>query len=121
MSLKEHLSKFPDIFHKRCGYTHKEMEEWREEHEKLYKAKVSQISSLDSKTIRELAEVARQLVDSLVWGDRKDIGDKFPRTPLTKKEYSIASRAYAEKWVKLSDVKALLVSPSTPTSGDKKE
>lgn len=61
LSLEEHLSKFPDTFHKRCGYTHKEMEEWRKEHEKLLEAKVSQIQALKTRYNKHLeAKSTRQ-------------------------------------------------------------
>lgn len=59
----------------------------------------------ESKTLDQLREIGRQLHDELCWGNRKDIGTKFPRTPLTPEECSIKSKEYhAEGWVKVNDV-----------------
>jgi len=71
---------------------------------------VEEILREKAKTIDEFEEKARQLNDELCWGNRKDIGIKFPRTPLTQEEYNAKAKEYhEEKWVKLSDVEAQCV------------
>jgi hypothetical protein len=63
----------------------------------------------EAKDLDELRETARQLHDALCWGNRKDIGKKFPRTPLTQEEYNEKARAlHEEGWVKAKDLEALL-------------
>lgn len=62
-----------------------------------------------AKKLYQLEEEARQLYDELCWGNRKDVGIKFPRTPLTHEEYREKSKAYHdEEWVRLKGVEAWL-------------
>jgi DNA repair ATPase RecN len=63
----------------------------------------------EAKDLDELRETARQLHDALCWGNRKDIGKKFPRTPLTQEEYNEKSKAlHEEGWIKVKDLEASL-------------
>ena len=60
---------------------------------------------IDAKSLNQLREVARKLHDELCWGNRKDIGAKWPRTPLTQEEYTEKSKAlHEEAYVKVSEI-----------------
>ena len=63
----------------------------------------------NAKNLDELREEARKLHDEMAWGNRKDIGKKYPRSPLSQDEYNERSRALHEnQWVKISDALAVL-------------